>query len=152
MNEIMKANLADVDAIIAARVDAFSNEVALYGIGPLDYDNRDVLLRLFETRNIYKIVENGVVIGGMTCVDIGNNTTYIGMVFVIKEYQNRGIGTKAMNFLFNDFPDIRLWKLTTPYLSYKNHHFYESLGFTKASETKPDNNGFYLFEYEKIVK
>jgi L-amino acid N-acyltransferase YncA len=135
MIEIMKANVADVDKIIAARVDAFSNEVILYGGGPADYDNRDALLSLFETRDFYKVIEDGVIIGGMTCDDLGNNTKYIGMVFVTKEYQGKGIGTKAMNFLFNEFPDVMLWKLTTPYLSYKNHHFYEKLGFTKVGET-----------------
>ena len=62
-----------------------------------------------------------------------------------------GIGTNAMKFLEMEFPDAKKWTLETPHLSYRNHHFYEKMGFTKVGETEPDpkNNGFYLYLYEK---
>lgn len=46
-----------------------------------------------------------------------------------------------------------MWRLHTPYKNYRNHHFYEKMGYKKIGETVPkvDKVGFYLFEYEKRI-
>lgn len=144
-----KACTSDIDAILAAKKDAWVNEVKLYGHGPENYLNKDFFANLFKTHNIYKILNNDKIIGGLTCVNTGGNDYYIGSVFVIRSFQNKHIGTEAMEFLFRDIPNAKLWRLNTPYLSYGNHHFYEKLGFKKVGESEPDNTGFYLYYYEK---
>lgn len=47
----------------------------------------------------------------------------------------------------------RFRRLHTPYKNFRNHHFYEKMGYKKIGETQPkeDKNGFYLFEYEKRI-
>lgn len=149
MIQFEKACTSDIDAILAAKKDAWVNEVKLYGHGPENYLNKDFFANLFKTHNIYKILNNDKIIGGLTCVNTGGNDYYIGSVFVIRSFQNKHIGTEAMEFLFRDIPNAKLWRLNTPYLSYGNHHFYEKLGFKKVGESEPDNTGFYLYYYEK---
>lgn len=42
------------------------------------------------------------------------------------------------------------FKLLTPAKSYRNHHFYEKLGYVKISESAPiPNDEFRVFEYVK---
>lgn len=42
-------------------------------------------------------------------------------------------------------------EITYTLKNYRNHHFYEKMGYRKIGETEPkmDKGGFYLFEYEK---
>jgi hypothetical protein len=54
-----------------------------------------------------------------------------------------------MKFLFEEFAGAEKWTLETPYLSFRNHHFYEKLGYKKVGETQPEPDGFHLFLYEK---
>ena len=67
------------------------------------------------------------------------------------EYQDRGIGSQAMNFIFSNYKNVTKWSLETPYRSFRNHHFYEKQGFVKVGEYKPydNHNEFVLFKYEK---
>jgi len=45
---------------------------------------------------------------------------------------------------------VKKWSLDTPYLSYRNHHFYEKMGYKKVGETQLEKGSkFRLFEYEK---
>lgn len=125
MIKLLEASIDDTDAILEAKVDAWTNEVKLYGHGPEKYDDRENFKKLFKTHRIFKIVNDNEIIGGITCVNTGDNAYYIGSVFVKQKYQDQEVGTRAMNLLFNLIPEAVLWKLNTPYLSYKNHHFYE---------------------------
>jgi GNAT superfamily N-acetyltransferase len=152
MIQLLNADVDDTDAILAAKVDAWADEVRLYGRGPENYDSREMFIGLFGTHRVFKIVLDGAIIGGITCVNTGDNVYYIGSVFVKKGYQDRKAGTRAMEMLFDAIPEAVLWKLNTPHRSEKNHHFYEKLGFIKTGETKPDETGFYLFNYEKRMR
>ena len=95
---------------------------------------------------------DGKIIGGLTCCNAGEYY-WLGGIYISKEYQNRGIGAKAILFLEKEFPDAKCWRLHTPYKNYRNHHFYEKMGYVKIGETEPreDKNGFFLFEYEKRI-
>ena len=105
--------------------------------------------RIYST---YKIVLDGKIIGGLTCCNAGEYY-WLGGIYISKAYQNQGIGAKAIAFLENEFPDAKCWRLHTPYKNYRNHHFYEKMGYRKIGETEPkeDKNGFFLYEYEKRI-
>lgn len=68
---------------------------------------------------------------------------------VSKEYQNQGIGAKAISFLENEFPDAKCWRLYTPYKNYRNHHFYEKMGYKKLEKQNPEKKRMG-FSYMKI--
>jgi N-acetylglutamate synthase-like GNAT family acetyltransferase len=137
---------------VQVKIDAFRDEVALYGSGPPEYDSVDNQMKAIQLGHYYKIMDEGKIIGGMGVYDKGSGHFRIGSIFIVKDYQNQKIGSQAMEFIENEFPAVTKWTLETPYLSYRNHHFYEKFGFVKVGQTEPEpeKNGFYLFLYEKI--
>lgn len=153
MISIEKAEVEDAKDIVKCKIDAYSEEVKLYGFGPRDYDSLEEQIKLIKEGNYFKILDSGKIIGGIRVRDNGEGEYWIGAIYIYSDNQNEGIGTKAMNLLFNQFKDAKKWYLETSYLSFRNQHFYEKLGFRKFGETKPDvmQNGFHLFKYEKIV-
>ncbi|MDP4088786.1 MAG: GNAT family N-acetyltransferase [Bacillota bacterium] len=157
MNIVFKpSEPADAEQIILAKADAFKEEVKLYGRGPTDKSpvekEREFIENAQGNNFSYILLENGKKIGGVGVVDKGSGEFYLKHIYVALDYQNKGIGSRIMNFLDNQFPEAAIWTLETPYLSYRNHHFYEKHGFVKVGETEPGEDGFYLFLYRKIKK
>jgi L-amino acid N-acyltransferase YncA len=153
MITIEKARIQDAGELVQVKINAFQDEVALYGSGPPEYDSVDNQAKAIQFGYYYKIMENKRIIGGMGVYDKGNGHFRIGSIFVDMEHQNQAIGSLAMEFIDKEFPEVTKWTLETPYLSFRNHHFYEKFGFVKVGQTdpEPERNGFYLFLYEKRI-
>ncbi len=151
MVAIAWAEKLDAEKLIELKVDAFAWDVKTYGYGPTDYNSLEKQLEVMGREDVryYKIIDGGTIIGGL-CVFLHENThCHLGAAYIASGYQNRGIGSRAMELLFREFPGARRWTLDTPYLSFRNQHFYEKLGFQKVGETPKEADGFYLFLYEK---
>ncbi len=152
MITIIKAQAEDANELLKVKINAFKQEVDLYGSGPPGYDDIKKEIVPIKAGNYFKIMNEGKIIGGIITDNKSIGNYYIRGLFIDLEFQNRGIGTLAMNFLEKEFPNAKKWSLETPHLSFRNHHFYEKMGFLKVGETKPDpqNNNFSLFLYEKV--
>lgn len=126
----------------------------MYGHGPNEMDSVEKekeFIRNIDGNNFsYILLDNGKIIGGMGGIDNGNGNLYIGCIYIALEYQSKGIGSMILEFLKDKFPSTTTWTLETPYLSYRNHHFYEKHGFVKVGETEPRDDVFFLFLYEKV--
>ena len=148
--EIKRACIEDAEEIVQAKADAFREELALYK-RPSKF-NIEQEIDFIANCYSYILKDNNQIIGGVVVEDKGNGHYYLKIIFVELEYQNKGIGGLIMKFIENEFPNANKWTLETPYLSYRNHHFYEKHGFIKIGETEsdPERNGFYLFLYQKI--
>lgn len=154
MLEFIRATTDDLNEYMKAKIEAFSDDVNQYGFGPSGYDDIEKERENIMHYPTYKIVLDGAIIGGITCCDIGSENFWLGGIYIDKAHQNMGIGTKAITFIENEFPEAKSWRLHTPFKNYRNHHFYEKMGYRKIGETSPkeDKGGFYLFEYEKIIR
>lgn len=150
---IENAKIEDAKNIIKCKIDAYREEVELYGFGPRDYNSLEELIRLMSEEIYFKILDNDEIIGGIQVRDNGGGQYWIGSIYINSISQNKGVGTTVMNLLFNEFKAAKSWYLETSYLSFRNQHFYEKMGFIKFGETKPNakKNGFHLFKYAKIV-
>jgi len=145
------ACLKDAAALLAAKIDAFSGDVALYGYGPPGYDSLENISGAIcrPDNRYFKVLADDRLIGGLCAKDMGGGHFHLNSLYIFTEYQSEGAGTAAMRLLFQLFPDITQWTTETPYLSVRNHRFYERLGFIKTGETEPEADSFYLFLYEK---
>jgi len=79
----------------------------------------------------------------------------IGPFFIEPELHGKGVGTKAVEFIQKRFPETPIWWVSTPHKSYRNHRFYEKVGFKKVKDLAPDANAdvpedFYLHLYRKV--
>lgn len=152
--EIIKAKLEDANEILKVKIKSFKEEVNLYGFGPSNYDSLEMQRSSIENSLYYKIMNEDKIVGAMSVKDKGDGHFRVNSIYVDTDYQNKGVGSIAMNFLYREFPKVKKWTLETPYKSYRNHHFYEKMGFKKVGETEPDaeKDGFYLFLYEKVLE
>lgn len=152
MVSIKKAEPQDANEMLEARISSFQDENKIYGYGPPGYDSIKNILGGIERGTSYKILYQGKIVGGISVDYIDEGHYNLKGIYIDLEYHNKGIGTFAMRLLEENFPDAVKWSLETPYLSIRNHHFYEKMGFVKVGETEPEADGFYLFLYEKLSK
>ena len=68
-------------------------------------------------------------------------------MFVLPEYQNRGIGYVAIQKAFEMLPDVKTWKLETLLQEPANCHLYEKCGFVRVGEEKIVNDKMTLIDY-----
>lgn len=147
-----KAEVIDAYQLVEIKIRAFKDDIALYGFGPSEYDSIEKQAKLIENDICYKILEDNKIIGGLGIFNKGDGHFRLGGLYIEVDYQNKGVGTKAIEFIEKEFPKAKKWSLDTPYLNFRNQHFYEKMGYVKIKE-KPleEYSGFYLFEYEKII-
>lgn len=91
----------------------------------------------------YKILDGDMIIGGMVISRLKPGQYRLRRLYVDPDYQDKGVGTKAISFMENEFPDAQVWNLDTPVVATRNHHFYEKLGYVRTGD---GGGGQYLYE------
>lgn len=74
---------------------------------------------------------------------------WISPIFILPEYQNRGIGYTVIQKLFQLYDHVITWRLYTILQEAGNCHFYEKCGFVKTGKEKKVNDAMTLAGYEK---
>lgn len=74
---------------------------------------------------------------------------YISPLFILPEYQNRGIGQAAISRVIELYPDIITWRLDTIKQEKGNCHLYEKCGFVRVGNEHVINEKMTLIDYEK---
>ena len=127
---IEKAQKEDLKEILDLQYLAYQSEAKLFGdmeIPPLKQTIEEVYDE-FEKGTILKAIdEKGVIIGSVRAYQDGR-TVYIGKLMVHPEMQKKGIGTKLLLEIENEYPNQR-YELFTSTRSIKNIKLYEKLGY-----------------------
>jgi GNAT superfamily N-acetyltransferase len=133
---------ADIPELTGVMTRAFDDDAQKHrGVergGPPGYDNGDFFrewLFGYDESDGYKIVAEGQAIGGFIVWDLEGGDNVLGTIFVDPAYQDRGVGTRAWQFIEATYPGAKSWRLETPVWATKNHFFYEKkCGFRKVDE------------------
>jgi GNAT superfamily N-acetyltransferase len=129
-----KATVKDAEILAELSKKAFHTDKEIGGFenpgGPPGYDSPEFQVWAMENLTYYKILCEEKVVGGIFLNSRMANHYILERIFVDPLYHNKGIATKAMLALFNDFPKV-LWTLGTPEWNIRTRHFYERLGFKK---------------------
>jgi GNAT superfamily N-acetyltransferase len=152
-----EATEADIPELTAAMTRAFDDDAQRHlgqeRGGPPGYDDGTFFRRwLFGSQESvgYKIVAQGRVIGGIILWIFDHGENSLGTIFVDPAYQDRGVATRAWEFIQATYPDAKSWTLQTPAYAVKNHHVYETKwGFTKVGEGEFEGPGGKVFIYKK---
>jgi GNAT superfamily N-acetyltransferase len=150
MIKFEKALESDAIELTGVAIRAFGDDKVKYGSYPPGIDTVKQHITFMKIADYFKIIKDNIIIGGMIVFhDRAGNYT-LGSIFLEPAAQNHGIGKQAIDFLERFFPSAKKWSLDTPYLNFRNHHFYEKMGYKKVGEMLPHkNNDFCLFLYEK---
>lgn len=148
-----RAAIEDAISLLNVKIRAFAWDVKEYGMGPPNYDDLEDLTRAIEEAIYYKILFNEAIVGGFSLYDLGHRHFELGSIYIDPDCQGKGIGTKAIEYMEQSHPEIKIWTLDTPYKSFRNQHFYEKMGYIKTGEFKPEPlNDFVLFKYQKTIE
>lgn len=146
-----KAMIDDAIEMTEINKRAFNDSSKRFGngeeSGPPGYDSIEVNSSIIRNNITYKILYANKIVGWFFVSDLGNYNFELSNLCVDPEYQNIGIGSKALEILEETIPYAKKWTLKTVPYSKRNHHFYEKMGYTKIGE----EDGFF-FLYEKLKK
>lgn len=126
---IKNAQKEDLEKILELQYLAYQSEAELFGnmdIPPLKQTIEEVYEE-FQKGTILKAVDDGTIIGSVRAYQ-ENGTVYIGKLMVHPEMQKRGIGTKLLLEIENEYPNQR-YELFTSTKSISNIRLYERLGY-----------------------
>ena len=146
MIEIVKAKPSDASALANASERAFHSDIHCGAPsigGPPGYDSAAWQSRMMRAGDYYKVVADGRIVGGMIIFRPGPRHYELGRIFVAPDFQNQGIGTQAMEFLWSAYPLAKRWSLGTPAWNVRTRHFYKKVGFVETGE---DRQGGILLE------
>lgn len=149
MIRVERAGLADARELTRISWKSFEYDIN-YGApgigGPPGYKSILWQRMLIQRAKYFKILYDERIIGGFIVFPKGNGHYELGRIFVDPDYQNQGIGTKALEYMEELFPEAKKWRLGTPRWNRRTHHFYEKTGYTRVGE---DENFGYLYEKQK---
>jgi len=140
--QIVEADVPELTEVMTRAFDDDSQKhLGIEKGGPPGYDDGEFFRKWlfgYEQTIGFKIVSDGTVVGGLIVWDMEDGNNYLGTIFVDPAYQDRGVGTRAWQFVEETYPGARSWTLGTPIWATKNHHFYEhKCGFRRV-EVKED--------------
>ncbi len=109
-----------------------------------------------DNSDFYFIEYNSEKVGGVRVryhqgEKVLENVNWISPVFIIPEFQNKGIATCVIEKLFKLYPDAEEWRLDTIKQEPGNCHLYEKCGFVKSGEDIIVNENMTLVKYVKKI-
>ena len=150
---IAKARKQDLKEILELQYLAYQSEARLFGdmdIPPLRQTLEEVYDEFQKGIILKEVDEKGVIIGSVRAYQDGG-TVYIGKLMVHPEMQKKGIGTKLLLEIENEYPNQR-YELFTSTKSISNIRLYERLGYKifKEEAVSPELQFVYLEKKQQI--
>lgn len=144
---IEKAQKYDCKEILELQYLAYQSEAKLFGnmdIPPLKQTVEDVYDEFEKGTILIAVDENGVIIGSVRAYQEGG-TVYIGKLMVHPKMQGKGIGTKLLLEIENEYPNQR-YELFASTKSISNIRLYKRLGYEifKEEVVSPQLQFVYL--------
>jgi len=153
--EITQADLPELTRVMThAFDDDAQRHLGVEKGGPPGYDNGEFFhqwLFPYEESKGYAILLEGQIVGGFIVWILPHGRNILGTIFVDPECQNRGIGTRAWEFIEQTYPESASWELGTPSYATSNHSFYEKCGFHKVREEDEPEHPFDTWIYQKLM-
>ncbi len=131
-----KAGIADAELLIDIYNASFYDDLIRYGECPAYGKSKEMMEQSIVDCPKFLIIADEKPVGSVSCKETEKGIYEIGCLCVIPEYQGRGIGTHAMEFVKAHYADWNTLTLITPADKSENIKFYcDRCGFdTKAFE------------------
>lgn len=142
---IEKASISDAEKLTEIKKRTFDEEVKKwlpnqenimdYNIQPPGYSSIEMTKYMIKELNYFKVIYNKAIVGGIIVTISGKSFGRIDRIFVAPESQGKGIGSKVINLIEKEFPNVRVWDLETSSRQINNHCFYEKVGYQTTFKT-----------------
>ena len=138
--EFRKAIPADAELLIEIYNSAFYRDYMQYGECPAYGRTKEMMEASIMRCPKFLILYNGKAVGSVSCRETAPGAYEVGCLCVIPEFQGRGIGTQAMQFITSRYENWDTFTLITPADKSENIKFYtEKCGFDVLSAEMDGN-------------
>ncbi|MBU3134847.1 GNAT family N-acetyltransferase [Clostridium gasigenes] len=152
---LVKAKLKDSEVIHKMQIESFStllNKYEDFETNPGNEPLEKIINRIKQPFTDYYIVNcDNISIGCIRIVKMDNKHYRISPIFILPEYQGRGVAQKVFNMVEEIYYYAKVWELDTILQEEGNCYLYEKLGYKKTGETKVINDKLTLVFYEKSI-
>ena len=140
MIEFRKADIADAGLLIDIYNSSFYEDYLKYGQCPAYGRTKEMMEQSIIDYPKFLIIYDSKPVGCISCKALATGKYEVGCLCVIPEFQGRGIGTAAMEFVKSFYSDWRMFTLITPVDKGENIRFYtEKCGFDICGEEMDEN-------------
>ncbi|WP_337100087.1 GNAT family N-acetyltransferase [Paenibacillus sp. YIM B09110] len=150
---LFKSGLNEASAIHEMQIKAFKpllNKYQDYDTSPANESLERIIDRLKQSFADYYIIKSSnLSVGAIRIVRKENQTYRVSPIFILPDYQGKGIAQKVFSIIEETYNDARLWELDTFVQEQGNCYLYEKLGYQKTGELKQINDKMTIVFYEK---
>ena len=148
--EFRKADTADAEVLIDIYNSAFYDDYIRYGECPAYGRTKEMMEQSIADFPKFLILCDSRPVGCISCKEAGKGTYEVGCLCVVPEYQGKGIGTAAMEFIRSYYRDWKRFTLVTPADKSENVRFYtQKCGFDIRSVEMDGNVKVVRFVLER---
>lgn len=148
--KLVKAIAGDVLLLHDVQTKAFQPLLEKY----LDYETNpanEPINRLFEKiqySSFFKIIVDQKCVGGIR-IAVKNKSYWISPIFILPEFQGKGIAQQAIRQVEQLFTKYNIWELQTILQEQGNCYLYEKLGYERTDFEQVVNERMTLVGYKK---
>lgn len=138
--EYRQAAIEDADVLAKIYNASFYDDFVRFGSCPGYGQTKESMEKSIMQRPKHIILCDNEPVGCVSCIKLGNGVYEISCLCIIPEFQGKGIGTQAIQFLKAHLEDWNTLTLVTPIDKKENVKFYtEKCGF-RIESTERDGN------------
>ncbi|PGN51180.1 GNAT family N-acetyltransferase [Bacillus cereus] len=145
---IEKVSITDAEKLTEIKKRTFDEEakkwlpnqenIIDYNIQPPGYSSIEMTKYMIKELNYFKVIYNKTIVGGIIVTISGKSFGRIDRIFVDPDSQGKGIGSKVIDLIEKEFPNVRAWDLETSSRQLNNHYFYEKMGYQATFKTEDE--------------
>ncbi|SFB22026.1 Acetyltransferase (GNAT) family protein [Cohnella sp. OV330] len=150
---LVRADIQDASLIHEMQIRAFMPLLRKYedfDTNPANEKVERIVERLQQPfTEYYLIVLSSLSVGAIRIVKKPNKTYRVSPIFLLPEYQSRGIAQIVFELIERQYADAEKWELATILQEAGLCYLYEKLGYRKTEGSKVINDKMTIVFYEK---
>ncbi len=151
--KLQKALITDCEEIHQLQIKSFQALLDKYNdtsTNPAAESIDVIIQRMNQTFTDYYFIRlNDINIGAIRVVRLKNNTCRISPIFILPEYQGKGLAQQTILSIEKLYPQAAGWQLDTIKEEAKLCHLYEKMGYTRTGREEIIQEGMTLAYYAK---
>lgn len=124
-----------------------------YETSPANESLEKIVEQINQPFTDYYIIESdNIAVSGVRIVKKGNKHYRVSPIFILPEYQGKGIAQKVFQMIEQIYCDAKAWELDTILQEQGNCYLYEKIGYSQTGETKVINDKLTLVFYKEVMQ
>ena len=150
---LAKSESKDAEIIHAMQIKSFMpllEKYQDYETSPVNEPIEKIIDKINQSFTDYYIIKSDSLdVGGVRIVKKNDKHYRVSLIFILPEYQGKGIAQEVFQMLERIYSDANEWELDTILQEQGNCHLYEKVGYKQTGEMKVINDRLTLVFYKK---